>query len=83
MGGNSRTVLIATLSSKEDAISETISTINFAVKAKKVKLSAIVNEEFDGSVANMRKKIKQLEEEIRNLKEKEICSECIGFKKES
>ena len=58
LGGNSKTVLIATLSSNEDAISETISTINFAVKTKKVKLSAVVNEEFDGSPANMRRRIK-------------------------
>lgn len=62
LGGNSRTVLIATLSSSESSIPETVSTINFAAKAKKVCLSAKVNEEFDGSVANMRIRIKQLEE---------------------
>lgn len=44
LGGNSKTILIAALSSKEESVSETISTINFATKAKKVKLSARVNE---------------------------------------
>lgn len=49
---------------------ETISTLNFAVKAKKVKLAARVNEEYEGSVIEMRKRIKELEEEIKILKNK-------------
>jgi hypothetical protein len=43
LGGNSKTILIATISSKESAFSETLSTLNFAAKAKKIHLSVKVN----------------------------------------
>jgi hypothetical protein len=45
LGGNSKTVIICTLNPNQMAIRETISTLKFAERAKKIKNKAIVNEE--------------------------------------
>lgn len=45
LGGNSRTVIICTLNPNQMAIRETLSTLKFAERAKKIKNRAIVNEE--------------------------------------
>lgn len=85
LGGNSKTILLATLSSKEESMPETISTLNFATKAKKVKLTARVNEQYDGSLLDMQRRIKELEEEIKVLKAKESdghCPSCDTIKSE-
>ena len=45
LGGNSKTVIICTLNPNFMAIKETLSTLQFAERAKKIKNKAIVNEE--------------------------------------
>jgi len=45
LGGNSKTVIICTLNPNWMAIRETLSTLKFAERAKKIKNKAIVNEE--------------------------------------
>ncbi len=49
LGGNSKTFIIATLSSKITEYSETLSTLRFAENAKKVKNQAFKNEEVEGN----------------------------------
>ena len=68
LGGNAKTILIGTLSSKEEAFMETLSTLYFAEKTKKVKQKAKVNEEIEGDSGMLRKNIRMLEEEIAYLK---------------
>lgn len=45
LGGNSKTLIICTLNPNQMAIRETISTLKFAERAKKIKNKAVVNEE--------------------------------------
>lgn len=44
LGGNSRTVMIATISPSPDQYSETLSTLRYANQAKNIINSAVVNE---------------------------------------
>ena len=48
LGGNAKTTIIAAVSPFDCNLSETISTLNFAQNAKKVKNHAVVNEELSG-----------------------------------
>ena len=64
LGGNAKTSIIAAVSPFDSNINETISTLNFAQNAKKVKNHAIVNEELTAVEALAFK------EEIKNLKYK-------------
>jgi len=45
LGGNSKTIIICTLNPNQMAIRETLTTLKFAERAKKIKNKAIVNEE--------------------------------------
>ena len=45
LGGNSKTVIICTLNPNQMAIKETLSTLKFAERAKKIKNKAKINEE--------------------------------------
>lgn len=47
LGGNSKTVIICTLNPNQMAIKETISTLKFAERAKRIKNKAIINEDSD------------------------------------
>ena len=64
LGGNAKTSIIAAVSPFDSNISETLSTLNFAQNAKKVKNHAVVNEELTAVEASAFK------EEIKNLKYK-------------
>ena len=70
LGGNAKTLIIAAVSPFDCNLSETISTLNFAQNAKKVKNHAIVNEEISaGENAREMKILKKynsvLEENLR------------------
>lgn len=47
IGGNCITTMMATVSSSSDSFSETVSTLKFATRAKKIKNCAVVNEDVD------------------------------------
>ena len=61
LGGNAKTSIIATISQLECNIEETISTLNFAQNAKKIKNNAIINEELSANDAKI------LKEKFKNL----------------
>ena len=61
LGGNAKTSIIATISQLESNLEETISTLNFAQNAKKIKNNAIINEELSANDAKI------LKEKIKNL----------------
>ena len=62
LGGNTRTVLVATLSPAEDNLGETISTLRYADRAKRIVNKAVVNEDPTQRI------IRQLREEVDSLK---------------
>ena len=62
LGGNSRTVMIATISPAADNYEETLSTLKYASRAKKIENKAKRNEDVSQKV------IRQLKEEIEELR---------------
>ncbi|KUF99866.1 Peptidyl-tRNA hydrolase [Phytophthora nicotianae] len=63
LGGNTRTVVIATISPSESAVDETISTLQFADRAKSVTIRVKVNELVDDAIL-----LAQAQREISRLK---------------
>jgi kinesin family protein 3/17 len=47
LGGNCKTTMIAMVSPSADAFYESISTLKFATRAKKIKNDAMINEDVD------------------------------------
>jgi hypothetical protein len=68
LGGNSRTVVIANVAQNLSSVGETLSTLNFAKRAKLIKNKAVVNEDTAGTVLLLQQEIKRLKAEIVNLK---------------
>lgn len=62
LGGNSKTVMIATVSPALDNFEETLSTLRYADRAKKIVNHAVVNEDPNAKI------IRELREEVENLK---------------
>jgi len=65
IGGNTRTCLIATIAPVQDCADETISTLSFANRAKKVKITAVANEISASDDAL----VKKLQQELQYLKD--------------
>ena len=66
LGGNSKTTLICTASKQLVHLEETISTLNFAQRAKKIKTNAAAN--VMRSPAEMMAMIERLKKEVASLK---------------
>ncbi|KAK3256139.1 hypothetical protein CYMTET_34711 [Cymbomonas tetramitiformis] len=70
LGGNARTMMIATVSPSSSCMGETLSTLRFAQRAKCIRNKAVVNEDSSGDV-------KQLKDQIRRLKEELARQACM------
>jgi len=70
LGGNSKTVIIANISILYSA--ETLSTLNFAKRAKMIKNKAVVNEDTAGTVLLLQKELKRIKAENAELRTKQI-----------
>jgi kinesin family protein 13 len=62
LGGNSKTVMIATLSPAADNYEETLSTLRYADRAKRIVNHAVINEDPNARI------IHDLRHELENLK---------------
>uniref|UniRef100_A0A7M5WTB1 Kinesin motor domain-containing protein n=1 Tax=Clytia hemisphaerica TaxID=252671 RepID=A0A7M5WTB1_9CNID len=62
LGGNAKTFIIANVHPSSRCFGETLSTLNFARRAKMIKNKAVMNEDVTGNV-------RELQQEIRKLKE--------------
>jgi kinesin family protein 15 len=60
LGGNSRTLIIANISPSLSHLNESISTLEFAKRAKMMRNNATVNEDTLGNVADLKMEIKAL-----------------------
>jgi len=71
LGGNSKTVMIATLSPSADNYEETLSTLRYADRAKRIVNHAVVNEDPNARI------IRELREEVdmlrKMLNEAQVC----------
>ncbi|KAF0697946.1 Aste57867_11399 [Aphanomyces stellatus] len=63
LGGNTRTIVIATISPSQAAVEETVSTLQFAERAKQIALNVQVNEVVDDAVL-----LARAQREIQKLK---------------
>ncbi|CAF0777272.1 unnamed protein product, partial [Didymodactylos carnosus] len=76
LGGNSRTIMIATISSANDNYEETLSTLRYAEQAKKIVNHASINEDEPGSIIReLRNEIDKLRKELADAKETKKSSE--------
>ncbi|KAM5152250.1 kinesin-like protein KIF13A [Mantella aurantiaca] len=69
LGGNSKTIMLATVSPAADNYQETLSTLRYADSAKRIVNQAVVNEDVKS------KAIGELQEEIKRLREQLTTSE--------
>ena len=63
MGGNCKTTMMAMVSPSSDAFGESLSTLKFATRAKKIKNEARINEDVD-----QRALLRKYEVELKKLK---------------
>lgn len=63
LGGNSKTVMVATISPAADNYEETVSTLRYADRAKRIVNHAVVNEDPNARI------IRELRQEVEALKE--------------
>lgn len=63
LGGNSRTVMVATISPAADNYEETLSTLRYADRAKRIVNHAVINEDPNARI------IRELRQEVEALKE--------------
>ncbi|PIK61792.1 Kinesin-like protein KIF15 [Apostichopus japonicus] len=64
LGGNSKTFIIANVHPGAKCFGETLSTLNFARRAKMIKNKAVVNEDAQGNVSHLQAEIRRLKEEL-------------------
>ena len=64
LGGNSKTVIIANISPSSINQGETLSTLEFAKRAKQIKNKAVVNEDSSGTILVLKNEIKRLKKNL-------------------
>ena len=69
LGGNSKTVIIANISPSAINVGETLSTLEFAKRAKQIKNKAIVNEDSSGTILVLKTEIKRLKRDMMEQKQ--------------
>ncbi|KAJ6653873.1 hypothetical protein lerEdw1_008621 [Lerista edwardsae] len=67
LGGNAKTCIIANVHPGSRFFGETLSTLNFAQRAKLVKNKAVINEDTQGSVKQLQSEVKKLKEQLALL----------------
>ncbi|CAL1366603.1 unnamed protein product [Linum trigynum] len=68
LGGNAKLAMVCAVSPAQSCKSETFSTLRFAQRAKAIKNKAVVNEEMEDDVNNLREVIRQLRDELHRVK---------------
>lgn len=70
MGGNSKTVMISTISTASDSYDETLSTLRYADRAKRIVNNAVINEDPNAKlIRNLREELEMLKKELEKAKE--------------
>eukprot|EP01084_Bolivina_argentea_P172083 298092_1 len=68
LGGNSRTTLVAAISPSDMNFAETLSTLKFAQRAKRIKNQAVVNEDINGTVDALKMELSLLRKQLQDAK---------------
>ncbi|XP_074842189.1 kinesin-like protein KIF15 [Carettochelys insculpta] len=64
LGGNAKTCIIANVHPGSRCFGETLSTLNFAQRAKLIKNKAVINEDTQGNVSQLQAEVKKLREQL-------------------
>ncbi|XP_006868897.1 PREDICTED: kinesin-like protein KIF15 [Chrysochloris asiatica] len=75
LGGNAKTAIIANVHPGSKCFGETLSTLNFAQRAKLIKNKAVVNEDTQGNVSQLQAEVKRLKEQLAQLTSGQILPE--------
>ncbi|XP_060060807.1 kinesin-like protein KIF15 isoform X3 [Erinaceus europaeus] len=75
LGGNARTAIIANVHPGSRCFGETLSTLNFAQRAKLIKNKAVVNEDTQGNVSQLQAEVKRLKEQLSQLLSGQVTPE--------
>ncbi|XP_071417456.1 kinesin-like protein KIF15 isoform X1 [Pithys albifrons albifrons] len=67
LGGNAKTCIITNVHPGSKCFGETLSTLNFAQRAKLIKNKAVVNEDTQGNVSQLQAEVKKLKEQLAQL----------------
>nr|XP_033786331.1 kinesin-like protein KIF15 isoform X2 [Geotrypetes seraphini] len=67
LGGNAKTFIIANVHPGSRCFGETLSTLQFAQRAKLIKNKAVVNEDTQGNVSQLQAEVKRLKEQLSQL----------------
>ncbi|NXX74475.1 KIF15 protein, partial [Urocolius indicus] len=67
LGGNAKTCIIANVHPGSRCFGETLSTLNFAQRAKLIKNKAVINEDTQGNVNQLQAEVKKLKEQLAQL----------------
>ena len=76
LGGNSKTCIVANVSPSKLNFGETLSTLQFAARAKQIKNRAIINEDTSGTINILRAEVKRLRDELQ--RSESVCPVCAG-----
>uniref|UniRef100_A0A8C5K885 Kinesin-like protein KIF15 n=1 Tax=Jaculus jaculus TaxID=51337 RepID=A0A8C5K885_JACJA len=77
LGGNAKTAIIANVHPGSRCFGETLSTLNFAQRAKLIKNKAVVNEDTQGNVNQLQAEVKRLREQLALLTSEQIIPESL------
>ncbi|XP_016120521.1 kinesin-like protein KIF15-A, partial [Sinocyclocheilus grahami] len=66
LGGNAKTYIIANVHPGSKCFGETLSTLQFAQRAKLIKNKAMVNEDTQGNVRQLQAEVRKLKEQLAN-----------------
>ncbi|GMJ12777.1 phragmoplast orienting kinesin 2 [Hibiscus trionum] len=72
LGGNSKTMIIANVSSSISCSIETLNTLKFAQRAKLIQNNAVVNEDSTGDVIALQNEIRLLKEELSAFRRQNV-----------
>lgn len=83
LGGNSKTCIVAAVSPALVYLTETMSTLKFAQRAKLIKNRAVVNEDTSGTIGILKEEVRRLKEEVGRHKQisslaSSQCPRCSG-----
>ncbi|XP_021538744.1 kinesin-like protein KIF15 [Neomonachus schauinslandi] len=75
LGGNAKTAIIANVHPGSRCFGETLSTLNFAQRAKLIKNKAVVNEDTQGNVSQLQAEVKRLKEQLAQFTSGQLLPE--------
>uniref|UniRef100_A0A8D2ZK60 Kinesin motor domain-containing protein n=1 Tax=Scophthalmus maximus TaxID=52904 RepID=A0A8D2ZK60_SCOMX len=79
LGGNAKTYIIANVHPGSKCFGETLSTLQFAQRAKLIKNKAVINEDTQGNVRQLQAEVKKLKEQLVQA----LASHTVGYGRDS